>query len=119
MIEWNDPSYLESLKKLGFHSKWIMWIQHCVTTVSYLVIVNDEVLEFFTPTKGLRQGDPISLYLFLVCMEVLTQTLCVYLRRKVELVSKFHHERINCLVLCLLTIASFSIAPTLYRAQSL
>jgi len=43
--------------------------------VSYSVIVNDEVCGFFKPTRGIRQGDPLSPYLFLICMEVLTRVL--------------------------------------------
>ena len=43
-IEW---SFLfKCLRKLGFHPNWIQWIQQCVTTVSYSVIVNDELSVF-------------------------------------------------------------------------
>ena len=47
----------------------------CVSTVEYRVQINDEETESFKPTRGLRQGDPLSPYLFLLCMEGLTALL--------------------------------------------
>jgi hypothetical protein len=44
----------------------------CVTLVRYSVKVNGELMEPFIPTRGIRQGDPISLYLFLLCAEGLS-----------------------------------------------
>lgn len=62
-IEWH---YIESiLRKLGF----AQWIMACVTTVSYSVLVNGSPMGKIFPTKGIRQGDPISLYLYLLCTE--------------------------------------------------
>lgn len=50
----------------------------CVTSVRFLVRVNGELLPFFTPSRGLRQGEPASPFLFLLCAEGLTSLLNYY-----------------------------------------
>ena len=63
------------MQKLGFHSEWINWIMECVATVSYLIMVNDEPNGFIRPMRGIRQGDPLSPYIFIMCMEALSNAL--------------------------------------------
>ena len=57
------------MRKLGFNERWIHLIMGCVKTVSYLVLVNGEPCGLIQPTRGIRQGDPLSPFLLLLCTE--------------------------------------------------
>lgn len=63
------------LAKLGFLVRYIKWVIVCLSTVSYTVNVNGELTELFEAKKGLGQGDPISPYLSVICMEYLNKCL--------------------------------------------
>lgn len=72
-IEW---SFLEKVMQMqGFPMKWRNLIMSYVSSVQYQVLINGEPHGNIRPSRGLRQGDPLSPYLFVICTEVLVQML--------------------------------------------
>ena len=59
------------LQAFHFPPKIIKIIMSCITSVSTSILVNGGVLERFEPSRGIRQGDPLSPYIFILCMEYL------------------------------------------------
>ncbi|WMV15451.1 hypothetical protein MTR67_008836 [Solanum verrucosum] len=66
-VNWNF--LLKILKDMGFGSRWIKWISFCISSVKFSLIINGNTEGFFQSHRGLRQGDPMSPFLFLLAME--------------------------------------------------
>jgi hypothetical protein len=69
-VEW---IFIETVMvKLGLDPKWVKLIMEFVKFVTYSMVINGNQLGHIIPSRGLRQGDLLSPYLFLVCVEVLS-----------------------------------------------
>ncbi|GMI90448.1 hypothetical protein HRI_002714100 [Hibiscus trionum] len=75
---------------MGFAIDWIDCVFRCLSTVTYTVVLNGILGERFLPSRGLRQGDPLDPFLFLVCSKGLSSFL-----RQGSVGNRVHGFRIN------------------------
>nr|GEZ53467.1 RNA-directed DNA polymerase, eukaryota, reverse transcriptase zinc-binding domain protein [Tanacetum cinerariifolium] len=59
------------LRRFGFEEKWCKWIQNCLYSSRCLVLINESPTKEFQFHKGLKQGDLLSPFLFILVMESL------------------------------------------------
>jgi hypothetical protein len=69
-LNWNFVK--NCLNDCKFPHNLINIIHHCITSPSFKILWNGDKTDTFTPTRGIRQGDPLSLYLFVICMDRLS-----------------------------------------------
>lgn len=85
-VNWNF--LLEVLHRFGFPNQMVQWIRECISTPCYSIILNGQNHGFFKAKKGLRQGDPISPYLFTLVMQVLS----VMIKRRIDEDGRFRYH---------------------------
>ncbi|CAL1413727.1 unnamed protein product [Linum trigynum] len=70
MVDWECLETL--LMKYGFDNKWCKWVSACIRSVRFSILFNGEATDFFRPSRGIRQGDPLSPFLFILMYNALT-----------------------------------------------
>lgn len=86
-VEWE---FLKAIMlKMGFSHWWVNLVLQCVSTVNYSIVHGEHEIGPIFPTRGLRQGDPLSPYLFIICAEGLSSLL-----RKFEAQKRIHGLKI-------------------------
>ena len=72
-VSWNFLKVV--LTVMNFDTKWIKWFMECVSLVQYTLLINGNLTNSFKPFQGLRQEDPLSTYVFLMCANILSISL--------------------------------------------
>jgi hypothetical protein len=70
-VSWDFLLYM--LRRCGFGQKWCSWIAFCISTASFSILINGSPAGFFNSSRGVRQGDPFSPFLFVIVMEAFSQ----------------------------------------------
>jgi hypothetical protein len=78
-INWDFLLYM--LRRYGFGERWCSWIAHCISSVRFSVLVNGTPSGFFSSSRGLRQGDPLSPLLFVIVMKALSKLFYITVQR--------------------------------------
>ncbi|KAL0392939.1 UNVERIFIED_CONTAM: hypothetical protein Sradi_2516700 [Sesamum radiatum] len=79
---------------------FIRWIEECVTSAHFSVFLNGEVHGFFAGARGLKQGDPMSSYLFVLVMKVLHLILQQFIEQDGDFLYHWRCQELKLFQLC-------------------
>ena len=71
MLDWNFLDFV--MEKKGFDTKWRKWVKGCLSSVSFSVIINGKERKHFSSSRGIRQGDPLSPFLFILVADAMSR----------------------------------------------
>jgi len=66
-VSWEFLCYM--MERMGFGWKWQKWIKGCLESATMFVLVNGSSTSQFEPERGLRQGDSLAHFLFMIVTE--------------------------------------------------
>jgi hypothetical protein len=78
-VDWSFLLYL--LRRCGFWEKWCLWIKHCISSARFSILINGVPSGLFGSSCGIRIGEPLSPFLFVLVMEAFSRMLGAFTSR--------------------------------------